>query len=174
MLFLLAWFLIWSIAWSPAALATHEADHRYWVTGYVLDENEKPLGKSTVTFHMQNKVIGTTKTSSKGFYNHMLHLHDNAHEKFIRVRTAAGSASIRVKFTPGDKVTKREHHANFIAGKLIEGKRPGSGFPMWGYGAIAVVVIVPAALMVGRRSKRAAKRSRKGKGAKGQKQKKKR
>ena len=109
------------LALLPApALAKHEADHRYNVKGFVLDENEQPLADSAVTIRSGNGVIGYQKTNSQGYYNISLHLHDTDLGKKLRVQTVVGEATMRVRFTPGNKATRRIHYANLIGDKLVE------------------------------------------------------
>ncbi len=144
-------------ALSDLALATHEIDHRYYVTGYVLDEKQMPLSDTDVSILMNNQVFGFGKTDADGFYSIRLHLHDPDRGKKLQIKTAAGVADIRVMLTPGDKSTKRVHYANFSGGQFLEKKLPRRGFPVWGYGII-IVVIGTAAVMVERHIKRSKRR----------------
>jgi hypothetical protein len=144
-------------ALSDLALATHEIDHRYYVTGYVLDEKQMPLSDTDVSILMNNQVLGFGKTDADGFYSIRLHLHDPDRGKKLQIKTAAGVADIRVMLTPGDKTTKRVHYANFSGGQFLEKKLPRRGFPVWGYGII-IVVIGTAAVMVERHIKRRKRR----------------
>lgn len=144
-------------ALSGLALATHEVNHRYHVTGYVLDEKQMPLSDTDVSILMNNQVLGFGKTDADGFYSIRLHLHDPDRGKKLQIKTAAGVADTRVTLTPGDKTTKRVHYANFSGGQFLEKKLPGRGFPVWGYGII-IVVIGTAAVMVERHIKRRKRR----------------
>lgn len=144
-------------ALTDLVLATHEIDHRYHVSGYVLDEKQMPLSDTDVSILMNKQVIGFSKTDADGFYGIRLHLHDPDRGKKLQIKTAAGVADIRVTLTLGDRTTKRVHYANFSGGQFIEKKLPGRGFPVWGYGII-IVVIGTAAVMIERRIKRRKKR----------------
>ncbi|TDJ64545.1 MAG: hypothetical protein E2O37_06605 [Proteobacteria bacterium] len=144
-------------ALSGSALATHEADHRYHIKGYVLDEKQMPLSDTDVSILMNNQVLGFGNTDADGFYSIRLHLHDSDRGKKLQIKTAAGVADIRVMLTPGDKSTKRVHYANFSGGQFLEKKLPRRGFPVWGYGII-IVVIGTAAVMVERHIKRRKRR----------------
>ncbi len=55
-------------ALSGLALATHEADHRYHIKGYVLDEKQMPLSDTGVSILMNNQVLGFGNTDADGFY----------------------------------------------------------------------------------------------------------
>jgi hypothetical protein len=148
------------LALLPApALAKHEADHRYNVKGFVLDENEQPLADSPVTIRSGNGVIGHQKTNSQGYYNIQLHLHDNNLGKKLQVQTAVGEATIRVRFTPGNKATRRVHQANLIGGKLVENQLSRRRFPASVYVAgTTAVVAVSALIIVARQAKRRRRR----------------
>lgn len=146
-----------AFALSGLALATHEIDHRYDVMGYVLDEKQMPLSNTEVSILMNNQVLGFSKTDADGFYSIRLHLHDPDRGKKLQIKTAAGVADIRVTLTPGDKATKRVHHANFSGGQFLEKELPRGGFPVWGYGII-IVVIGTAAVMIERHTKRRKRR----------------
>lgn len=142
------------LLWTASALATHEADHRYHVEGYVLDAQERPLANSPVIVRQQGRIIGNGATSSRGFYSILLHLHDQDLGKTLQVRSANHEATIRVTFTPGDATTRRVHHLNFIGATVIEEKLARGGVPAWLYAAIAVAVLVPAGILLSRRGKR--------------------
>ncbi len=148
------------LALLPApALAKHEANHRYNVKGFVLDENEQPLADSAVTIRSGNSVIGYQKTNSQGYYNIPLHLHDTDFGKKLQVRTAAGEATIRATFTPGNKATRRVHYANLIGGKLVENQFSRRRFPASVYiASTAAVVAVSAIIIVARQAKRRRRR----------------
>ncbi|MFQ5995831.1 MAG: hypothetical protein ACE5K1_12160 [Acidiferrobacterales bacterium] len=138
---------------SPA-LATHEIDHRYDVIGYVLDQQERPIADAKVRVFMDGRVIGNKQTDGRGFYKIRLHLHDSDLGRYLQVETASNKKTIRVSFTAGDKKTTRVHHANFIGGQFSETKIARGGFPIWGYGAIAAVVMMLAVIMLGGRTVR--------------------
>ena len=148
------------LALLPApALAKHEADHRYNVKGFVLDENEQPLADNAVTIRSGNDVIGHQKTNSQGYYNIQLHLHDNDLGKKLQVRTVLGEATIRARFTPGNRATRRVHYANLIGGKLVENQLSRRRFPTSIYiASIAAVVAVSATIIMARQAKRRRRR----------------
>jgi hypothetical protein len=144
---------------SDPASAEHEANHRYNVKGFVLDANEQSLADSTVTIRSGNSVIGHQKTNSRGYYNIQLHLHDSDLGRRLQVRTAAGEATIRVRFTPDNKATRRVHYANLIGGKLVENQLSRRRFPASVYiASIAVVLAVSATIIVARQAKRRRRR----------------
>ncbi|MFQ5936292.1 MAG: hypothetical protein ACE5LB_07790 [Acidiferrobacterales bacterium] len=140
------------------ALATHEIDHRYDITGFVLDENEKPIAGSPVSIRLGRNIIGYKDTNDQGYYRIRLHLHDADLGKKLLVKTAAGDATIRVTLTPGDRKTDRIHYANFVGGKLVEARLSRLRYSPWLYGAVAALIATPAAIMVGRWNRRRTRR----------------
>lgn len=153
----LASLVIVSMAGFQVAAALHEIDHRYDVTGFVLDEKEQPVANSSVSIRLGNEVIGYQETNSQGYYRIRLHLHDVDLGKTLSVKTAAGEGAIRVAFTPGNAKTERIHYANLVGGKLIERRISRSHYPMWLYGAAAVLVMAAITVMIGHRGRRRAK-----------------
>lgn len=153
------WPLMFVLLLPGPALATHEADHRYNVKGFVLDENEAPVANSTVTVRSGNEVIGYQTTNSRGYYNIQLHLHDSDLGKRLRLQTGAGEATIQVTFTPGDKTSRRIHHANIIGGQLVETRLWRRSIPTWTYVTTIVgIVVVTTAIVFARRLQRLRKR----------------
>ena len=60
------------------ALAEHEADHRFTISGYVYDDQGKALSNTAVVVRdISNTVIKSTKTSTNGAYRFKLHLHND-------------------------------------------------------------------------------------------------
>ena len=140
-------------AWAtgiPLATALHEIDHRYDVTGFVLDDEKQPLANSPVSIRLDKEVIGYQETNAQGHYRIRLHLHDADLGKTLSVKTVAGEGVIRVTLTPGDARTERRHYANFVGGELIE--EPLSRYPIWLYGAAAALLMAAmAAIIISRR-----------------------
>lgn len=142
------------VAGLPVAWALHEIDHRYDVTGFVLDANEQPVVGSPVSIRLANEVIGYQETNAQGYYRIRVHLHDADLGKTLQLKTAAGEATIRVRFAPGDDKTERVHYANIVGGKLVEDPLARQRYPLWLYVAGALLVIAVAAVIIGRRRAR--------------------
>ncbi len=141
------------------ASAEHEIDHRYNVTGFVLDESGRPLGNSGVSIRMGDSAIGYQETNAQGYYNIRLHLHDTDLGRKLTVKTQTGEATIAVTFTLGDHATRRIHYANLIGGKLTEGPLSRWRYAAWVYIApVAAVLLLSAGFVVERRLRRARKR----------------
>jgi hypothetical protein len=142
-----------------AAQAEHEVNHRYNVTGFVLDEKERAIANSDVTIRMGNNVIGFQQTNSQGYYNIRLHLHDSDLGQKLTVKTEAGEATIAVRFSPDDQSTRRISYANVIGGRLVDEPLSRWRYPIWVYATVALVVFGAAAgIMTAKRVKSARKR----------------
>lgn len=141
------------------ASAEHEIDHRYNVTGFVLDQSGRPLAGSGVSIRLGDTAIGYQKTNSQGYYNIRLHLHDPDLGRRLTLKTQGGEATIAVTFTPGDHATKRIHYANLIGGKLTEEPLSRWRYAAWVYIApVAAVLLLSAGFVVERRLRRARRR----------------
>jgi hypothetical protein len=136
-------------------------DHRYDLIGFVLDENERPIVGSPVSIHLGNNEIGYQQTSSEGYYKIKLHLHDPDWGKQLLVHTGGVEPTLRVSFTPGDKSTKRVHHANFVGGRLVEHEFARLRYSPWIYGGGAALLAKAAVVIIGRRRARQTAQARK-------------
>lgn len=142
------------------ASAEHEVDHRYEVTGFVLDEQEKPLAHTGVGIRLGNDAIGYGRTNAEGYYHVRLHLHDADLGRRLTLKTESGEAIITVTFTPGDNATRRIHYANLIGGKLVEGRFSRMRYALWVYVApVAVVLLLAGAYVLEQRRRRARRRA---------------
>jgi len=150
------------------AAAEHEADHRYDVRGYVLDEQKKPRPGVPVTILLGNQAIGSGGTDSKGYYSIRLHLHDSDIGKSLVVRAGDSQATIQMQAEHGDQATARQHHVNFVSREFVEEKLNMSSIPAWAYIAAVPLVLWAAVYVTGatRRKIRRVKsaRAKKGKG----------
>ena len=107
------------------ALATDQADHRYDVRGYLLDADRQPIAGVTVVARVDGKRMGSGRSDSDGYYAFRMHLHNSSLGRALRLKTPEYQGSVRISFEPGDTSTQRIHYANFIDGKLVEGKLAG-------------------------------------------------
>ena len=108
-------------------LATDQANHRYDVTGYILDAARQPIPGVSIVARVDGKRMGGGRSDSDGYYRFRLHLHDSGLGRALRLKTPDFEGTVRVSFTPGDARTQRIHYANFIDGKLVEGELSGRG-----------------------------------------------
>ncbi|NIP47724.1 MAG: hypothetical protein GWN21_16440 [Gammaproteobacteria bacterium] len=164
----------------PFAYSLHEVDHRYDVTGYILDADRQPLDGVPVVAHVDGKRMGSGSSDSNGYFRFRMHLHDSDIGRELRLKTPEFEGTVRVTLTPGDSSTERIHHVNFIDGKLVEGELPGrGGVPVTMLGVAAAATLLIGGFLVAekvrrqrRRRQRAAQQAesaRSGKASKGRK-----
>lgn len=120
--------------------AEHEADHRYNVRGYILNDAKKAQPEVPVTLLLGNQVVGSARSNDEGYYSIRAHLHDSEIGRALTVRAGDRQADIRMTATPRDVSTPRIHHVNFIGGEVVEEELAG-GVPAWAYLAAAPVVL---------------------------------
>lgn len=146
---------------SPAG-ATHEAEHRFTVSGYVMDDHGKPVsGERVIVVDKRLDQANTTFTDKEGYYEALLHIHDTDVGDEIAVMAGEKQKTIRADFNPEDHKTERKVRVDF-------GAPPSEGAPGSPVGTkvglLAVVVAGAVLLMVGliRFGKRQRPRGRKG------------
>ncbi len=136
MIFLI--FILSLITLSPKpALATHEADHRYVVSGYVRDAEGNALKGVDLFLEHKGGQKEKATTNSYGYYEVLFHLHDDNLGDEITVTTGKETKKVTVSFTPGDKVTFR--------GATVDFGAPAKGSASWvywtgGFGLLIVFV----------------------------------
>lgn len=137
------------------AWAEHEADHRYNIKGFVLDENQQGISNLNVQAFDGSSLLATGKTDTDGYYSLHLHLHNEDNHRVLKLRAGPHESELRVSFDPDDKKTLRVHDANFVAGKFIEGGLRRFRIPSWIYAIGGLVVFgFIAAFLESRRKKK--------------------
>ena len=129
------------------AWAEHEADHRYNIRGYVLDENQQGIANLDVRAFNGGSLLGNSKTDSDGYYSLHLHLHNEDNRSILRLRAGPYQSELRVTFDPEDTKTLRVHDANFVAGEFVEGglgriRMPPWVYPVGGFLLLGVIVVL--------------------------------
>ena len=129
------------------AWAEHEADHRYNIRGYVLDENQQAIRNLKVSAFDGSSLLASGTTDADGYYSLHLHLHNSDNRRKIRLRAGPYESELRVTFDPNDLNTLRVHEANFVAGEYIEGgigrfKMPPWLYPVGGLLLLGVIVVL--------------------------------
>ena len=136
------------------AIAEHEADHRYSVRGYILDQNERAIADREVTIFADGNMLASGRTDSDGYYSLHLHLHNEDRGRLLSLNAGTQRAEIRVDFDPRDKQTARIHDANLVGGKLIEKALNRWRTPPWIYPMAGFIVLGFVLVMLERRRKR--------------------
>jgi hypothetical protein len=140
-------------------LATNQADHRYDVRGYILDADRQPIPGVMVVARVDGKLMGSGRSDSNGYYQFRMHLHNSSLGRELRLKTPEYQGTVRISFEPGDASAQRLHYANFIDGKLVEGKLAGrGGFSTTLLTTAAGAAILLASYFVARHSRRLRRR----------------
>jgi hypothetical protein len=120
------------------ALATHEADHRFLVFGYVRDGQGRPLaGQRVVVVDTRLNHGKAAETGRDGYYEALLHLHNEDLGDEITVTVGDERKTTKAEFDPQDQHTDRKAQVDF-------GPPPAAGTPAgpgrgWSYGLTVVV-----------------------------------
>jgi hypothetical protein len=126
--------MIPSIVW-----ATHEADHRFTVYGYVRDTNGRAVQDIKVMV-VDNRIGegSTAFTDQDGYYEVLLHLHDANQGDEIAITTPDETKTVTANFDPEDHTTERKVQVDFGA---HPSHASSSSSAIWIYGAGAVLII---------------------------------
>ncbi|MGB3941968.1 MAG: carboxypeptidase-like regulatory domain-containing protein [Candidatus Manganitrophaceae bacterium] len=121
------------------AVATHEADHRYTVSGYVRDAEGNPLKGVDVLLEHKGGQKYKVATNPFGYYEALFHLHDDNLGDQITVTAGSEVKSITLSFTPGDHATPRHGEVDFGA----PGKTSPYAWIYWtgGFGFLVGVIL---------------------------------
>ena len=151
--------LLWGVMLSPV-LATHENDHRFTITGYVRDENGRPIsGERVIIVDTRRDIGSTTFTDGDGYYESLLHLHNQDQGDEISIMVGDQKKVIRADFDPEDLKTERRVRVDFGAPAA-----PGSGGGLGTKVVPIALAILAVALVVWtlRRRKRSRKSTKRG------------
>jgi len=137
------------------AWAEHEADHRYNVRGYVLDENQQGISGVNVQIFMGSQLLASIATDADGYYSLHLHLHNADRGETLLLSAGQHKAELGISFDASDLTTARVHEANFIDGVFSEEPLGRFRMPSWVYpiGGLLLLVIV-AVILESRRKKK--------------------
>ena len=134
------------------AFAEHEADHRYFVSGFVRDEAGNPKKDVVVSIEHRGGQKKTATTNRRGYYEVMFHLHDDNIGDEIVVTAGNEVKRHTMAFDRSDHVSERRGEVNFGA--------PGKDSPYeWIYWTGGLVLV--AGVAVGLRSFRKKKKVKK-------------
>ena len=147
------------------AIAEHEADHRYNVRGYIVDEHDKAVSGREVTIFADGNMLASGKTDGNGYYSLHLHLHNEDRGRLLSLQAGDQRAEIRVDFDPQDNHTARVHEANLVGGKLVEEALHRWRTPPWIYPLAGFIVLGFVLVTLERRRKRKLRQKQFGAGA---------
>ncbi|HSE58882.1 MAG TPA: hypothetical protein VLA99_09285 [Nitrospiraceae bacterium] len=131
------------LGWTPAVTATHEADHRFTVEGFVCGDGGRPVGKSEVVVKDPRISLGqTVETDERGYYKATLHLHNDNLGDVLVIQTSGEEQRTKVQFDPKDLETERKVRVDFGSGC----QRTVEGLPGWVYVTVAGSLVGVAVL----------------------------
>jgi hypothetical protein len=137
-----------------AVFAEHEADHRFFVSGYVRDAVGNPQQDTVVSVEHKGGQKKTATTNRRGYFEVMFHLHnDNLGDEII-VTAGNEVKKVTMAFDPGDHFSERRGEISFGA--------PGKDSPYdWIYwtGGVGVLIAVVLGLRSSRKKKKVKKDS---------------
>jgi hypothetical protein len=137
-LFILACCLVTNVTVLPVAQATHEADHRFMVEGYVCGPDGKGFPDTDVLVKDTRISYGqVVRTDGDGYYKATFHLHNDNLGDPLLVEARGEQQNLKVVFDPKDLESERKIRVNFGTGC------DATGPPLWiwwGGGAIVAAV----------------------------------
>jgi hypothetical protein len=136
-------------AFPSVASATHEADHRFTVEGFVCGADGKGIVDADVMVKDTKISYGQiVKTDGDGYYKVTFHLHNENLGDPLLVEARGEQQEHKVQFDPKDLESERKIQVNFGAGCVRDVTSP----PVWVYaglgaGAVALGSFVGARLI---------------------------
>lgn len=141
--------LIISTSWAQS-----EVDFRYIIRGYVLDDNKQGIKNQHVRVYRGRVLVDMVNTDSDGFYTLKLNLRNADNQQKFKLRAGTDEADISISFDKEAPVKSRIHEANFVAGKLVEGRLSQYLIPPWIYPIGGLLMIGFVAVKLEKRRKK--------------------
>jgi hypothetical protein len=147
----------------PAVVtATHEADHRFLVDGFVCGADGKGIANTDVLVKDTRISYGqVVKTDGDGYYKATFHLHNDNLGDPLLVEAKGEQQNLKIQFDPKDLESERKTRVNFGTGCDL-GSAPV--WLWWGVGAVAAAVGGVAGLRVIRSQRKQGQTRRKSQG----------
>ena len=97
------------LLFAPAVLfASHAADHRFTVEGFVCGKDGRPSTKIEVLVKDTRITVGqTVTTDDEGYYKTTLHLHNDNVGDPLLVEAGGEQQNFKIQFDPNDLETER-------------------------------------------------------------------
>ncbi|GKS57307.1 hypothetical protein YTPLAS18_08340 [Nitrospira sp.] len=128
--------------------ATHEADHRFTVEGFVCELSGAPSKKTEVVVKDTRVNVGATiETDERGYYRTTLHLHNDNLGDPVLVAANREEQRIKVEFDPNDLESERKARVDFGTG--CQQAAPDE-VPGWVWYTLGALGVGTAALVAGR------------------------
>ncbi len=155
--------LIGALFFPVVLFASHAADHRFTVEGFVCGKDSLPNVKTEVLVKDTRITVGqTVTTDDDGYYKVTLHLHNDNVGDPLLVEAGGEQQNFKIQFDPTDLETERKLRVDFGSGCARD-----LGPPQWllyGLGLAAVAIVGWIGLKISRRRIREEQRRRKGQG----------
>jgi hypothetical protein len=128
-----------SVAFPSASSATHEADHRFTVEGFVCGTDGKAIADTDVLVKDTKISYGqVVKTDGDGYYKATFHLHNENLGDPLLVETRGEQQNHKVQFDPKDLESERKVQIHFGTGCVHDVSPPV--WLWWGLGGTAAVI----------------------------------
>ena len=123
-----------SVVFPSVVKATHEADHRFMVEGYVCGADGKPAADVDVLVKDTKISYGQiVKTDGYGYYKATFHLHNDNLGDPLLVEARGEQQNHKIEFNPKELEAERKIQVNFGAG--CDASSPPAWL-WWGGGAV--------------------------------------
>ncbi len=155
--------LIWLLCAPAVSFASHAADHRFTVEGFVCGRDGQPSTKTEVLVKDTRVTVGqTVTTDDDGYYKVTLHLHNDNVGDPLLVEAGGEQQNFKIQFDPNDLETERKLRVDFGSGCARDLSPPQWLF--YGLGVAAVAIVGWIGLKISRKRMREEQRRRKGQG----------
>ena len=124
----------------PLVLATHEADHRFTVEGFVCGADGDGVPDTDVLVKDTKISYGqVVKTDRDGYYKATFHLHNDNLGDPLLVEARGEQQNHKIQFDPKDLESERKIQVNFGSGCIHDVKGPPAWlwWGLWGVAAVA-------------------------------------
>jgi hypothetical protein len=129
-----------SIAFPSGSSATHEADHRFMVEGFVCGADGKGMGNIDVLVKDTKISYGQiVKTDGDGYYRATFHLHNENLGDPLLIEAKGEQQYHKVQFDPKDLESERKVQIHFGTACVHDVNAPPAWL-WWGLGGTAAVV----------------------------------
>lgn len=136
-LLVVAGYIVLSAGFPSITSATHEADHRFMVEGYVCGEGGVGVSNTDVLVKDTRISYGqVVKTNGDGYYKAMFHLHNDNLGDPLLIEARGEQKNLKVEFDVKDLESDRKIRVDF--GVECSAGNPPSWI-WWGSGAAVLV-----------------------------------
>jgi len=127
-----------AIAFPTVGLATHEADHRFTVEGFVCGADGRGVPSTDVLVKDTKISYGqVVKTDGDGYYKATFHLHNENLGDPLLVEAKEEQQNHKIQFDPKDLESERKVQIHFGTGCVHDVNSPPAWL-WWGLGGAAV------------------------------------